>query len=175
MTILSLLALAAVLQQPTTAKDRALQARRAALDSSRAAIAHMADRVADVRSALDVYRRAVFNGTDAEVLSMAAFLRNACHGMDSVAGPTVRKVCRRCAFQREVQAAFDGYRQAIPAVGRAGAGCVTRLTQLARRPAPAKGFRDEVRAIGNPIVSALMTYEQRLHAVLVALNAAPPG
>jgi len=175
MTILTLLALATALQQPTTANERALQARRTALDSSRAAIAHMADRVADVRSALDVYRRAVFNGTDADVLNMAAFLANACHGMDSVAVVTVRKVCRRCAFQPEVQSAFDGYRQVIPAVGRTGAACAARLARLARGPAPAKGLRDEVRVIGNPIVTVLMKYEERVHAVLVALNAAPQG
>ncbi|HTT68055.1 MAG TPA: hypothetical protein VMF70_08505 [Gemmatimonadales bacterium] len=173
MSILAMLAFASALQQPTTARERALQVRRAAFDTSRSAIAVVAKGVADVRSALDVYRRAVFNSTDAEVLSMGDYLRRACRGLDSTATVAVRKVCRHCAFQPNVQTAFDGYRVGLPAVSRTAAGCAARLSRLARGSAPAKGMRRDVRVIGNPIVQTLQGYERRLHVVLVALNAAP--
>lgn len=174
-TLLVFVALAS-LQQPGTPASRARQAREAAFDSSRAAVSHLADKVADVRSALEVYRRAVFNGTDTEVLTMAGYLGSTCHGMDSVALRTERTVCRKCAFQANVQSAFDQYRAGLPALRQAGARCVTQLAQLSRGPQPqaAKGLRRDVRAVGNPLVSALRSYERRLHAVLVTLNAAPP-
>jgi len=172
-TLLLLFALAS-LQQPTSAAARAHQAREAALDSSKAAVTQVADKVADVRSALDVYRRAVFNGTDADVVSMASYLGTACHGVDSTAVRAARMVCRRCAFQAKLQAAFDDYRAGLPALGRAGAQCASRIVRLARGAQPAKGLRRDVRVIGNPLVEALRSYERRLHVVLVNLNAVPP-
>jgi len=163
----------AFLQQPGRGAAQANHARSAAFDSSRAAVSHLADVVADVKSGLELFRRAVFNDTDAEVMSTADGFWTRCHAMDSVAARTFRMVCTRCAFQQPVQAALNGYRQIVPSVGRAGARCAARIAQLSQgRDAP-KRLRHEVRDIGNPIIVALIGYERRLDVLLKALSATP--
>jgi hypothetical protein len=163
----------ALLQQPGRDAAQARRARTAAYDSSTAAVSHLADRVADVKSGLELFRRAAFGGTDDELISAADGFWIRCHALDSVAVLTYRTVCTRCAFQPPVQRALNGYREIVPSVGRAGAGCASRIAQLSRRPDAAKQLRREVRDIGNPIVGALIGYERRLSVLLVALNAKP--
>ncbi len=163
----------ALLQQPGHETPAARAARLSAFDSSRSAVSHLADRVADVKSGLDLFRRAVFNGTDAEVMSAADGFWTRCQALDSVAALTYRTVCSRCAFQQPVRVALDGYRQVVPSVRRAGARCAARISQLARRRDAAKELRREVRDIGNPIIIAFIGYERRLSVLLKSLNASP--
>ena len=162
----------ALLQQPGHETPAARAARLAAFDSSKAAIGHVGAPVAEVKSALDVYRRAVFNGTDEEVLHNADYLRTSCQQVDSVARRMAAKVCRHCAAP-DAQAAFDGFRQVLPALSRGTARCAARVWQLERAPDAAKRLRHDVRDIGNGLVLTLRSYETRLAVLRKALNMTP--
>jgi hypothetical protein len=161
-----------LLQQPQSQQQQ--RARQAAFNSSKAAVAGVAGRVAEVKSALDVYRRAVFNGTDAEVLANSEYLRRSCLDVDLAAVQAARRICRGCAAA-DVDAGFDGYRAGLPALRGMSGRCAARLGQLARGQNAAKRLRAEVRAIGNPIVLELRDYERRLDRLMQSLNANPPA
>jgi hypothetical protein len=162
----------ALLQQPGHETPAARAARLAAFDTSKAAMSHVGAPVAEVKSALDVYRRAVFNGTDEEVLHNADYLRTSCEAVDSVARQMVAKVCRHCAAP-DAQAAFDGFRQTLPSLSRGAARCAARVRQLERATDAAKRLRHDVREIGNPLILTLRAYEARLAVLRKALNLAP--
>ena len=110
---------------------------------------------------------------DAELFTNANYLRTSCHAVDSAARVVAKKVCRRCAA-RDVQAAFEGYRQMLPSLSRGAGRCAMRLGQLARGTSAAKRLRHDVRDIGNPLILTLRGYEARLAVVRKALNITPP-
>ena len=168
----SLFVFVALLQQPGHETPAAQAARLAAFDSSKAVISLVGSPVAEVKSALDVYRRAVFNGTDAEVLHNADYLRTSCQAVDSVAKVMAGRICRHCAAGF-VQAAFDGYRQMLPSLSRGTARCAARVWDLEHAADAAKRLRHDVREIGNPLILTLRGYEGRLSVLLKAINAAP--
>jgi len=170
----SALVLAAlVLQQPGPRPSPAANAARlAAFDTSRAVLGEVGRAVGQVKSGIDVYRRAVFNGPDEEVLHNADFLRGACAGVDSVARRAVGRICRRCA-EADVQQAFDGYRQMLPTLARGTARCAAQLWQLEQRHDGPARLRHDVRVIGNPLVATLRYYEARLGVLLQALHITP--
>jgi hypothetical protein len=172
----TLLLFGLTLQQQPRARAPQTGGHTAAFDSTGVAVNALGVRVADVRSALEEFRRAVFNGPDGEVLRTAGQFRAACHALDSVASRTARRVCRRCASSN-VQQALDRYREAIPSVTRVGARCAAQLSRLVRGPDAAKRLRRDVRVIGNPIVTGLVPYERRLETLLAALRGrtVPPG
>jgi hypothetical protein len=141
-------------------------------DSTRARVAEVGQRVADVRSALELFRRAVFNSPDAEVVSTAAGFRLQCRSLDSTAAVAARKVCRSCA-ERTLQAALNDYRAVLPSVSRVGAQCATRLARLLHGEHAAERLRRDVRVVGNGIVEGLLPYERRLQVLRVAAGWAP--
>jgi hypothetical protein len=158
-----LLSVALLQQQPERVTRDSRVESRIAFDSTRDAIVTMGARVASVRSSLDLYRRAVFNGSDGDVVAMATHFRRACHALESTARLTARRVCRTCG-SRPVQRALEDYRGVMPEVSRTGARCAARLGALLRRKAPegARLLRRDVRLIGNDVVIGLRSYEQRL-------------
>jgi hypothetical protein len=168
----SLILAVALLQQPRHETQAARVAREVAFDTSTAVLTQVGAPVAEVRSALDVYRRAVFNGTDADVLTNAHYLWTSCLAVDSVARVAANKVCRHCAA-KDVQAAFDGYRQMLPSLSRGAGRCASRVAQLAAARDAAKLLRRDVREIGNPLVLTLRAYESRTGALRKALNVIP--
>ena len=172
--ISSALVLAAlVLQQPAPRPAPAtVAARQAAFDTTKAVVGEVGRAVGQVKSGLDVYRRAVFNGADEEVLHNADYLRAACVGVDSVARHAVGRICRRCA-DADAQRAFENYRLMLPDLGRGMARCAAQLWKLERRPDGPKRLRQDVRVIGNPIVATLRYYEAKLAVVLQALHITP--
>jgi hypothetical protein len=165
----SIILAVAWLQQPGPETPAARAARQAAFDTSTATLTQVGTPVAEVRSALDVYRRAVFNGTDAEVLTNSQYLWASCRAVDSVARVAEKKLCRRCAA-RDVQAAFDSYRQGLPSLSRGTARCAMQLGRLANGRDAAKLLRRDVRDIGNALILTLRSYEARLAVVRQALN-----
>ncbi len=172
--ILQMLAvLTALWQQPGRAPAATSADRLAAFDTTTATIGAVSDRVADVKSALDLFRRAVFNAPDGEVMITAEMFRARCHSLDSVAAAAPKRVCRSCAAPR-VNAALSGYRRVMPVVARTGARCASRLERLANGPDGAKGLRREVRSIGNGIVAGFVPYERQLQVLTEALGVAPP-
>jgi hypothetical protein len=174
--ILPVVMLAAALgQQPARAPAQAPDKRRlAAFDTTGAAVTAVGDRVAEVKSALDLFRRAVFNAPDAEVLGTADLFAQRCHGLDSTATAASRRICRSCVAAK-VNAALGGYRQIMPAVARTGARCASRLRQLLVGPSAGKRLRADVRNVGNAVVAGLVPYEQRLRVLREALGAVPPN
>jgi hypothetical protein len=170
----SLVLALALLQQPGRDASAARAARLAAFDSTKALLSTVGRPVAEVRSALDVYRRAVFNGTDQEVLANAEYLRSSCQAVETAARLSAPRICRHCTEGNE-QAAFDGYRQMLPSLRRGMSQCATRLGQLQKAGQPAKRLREDVRVVGNPLIATLRGYEARLAEVRRALNiTAPP-
>jgi len=142
----------------------------AAFDTTTQLVVAVGSGVADVKSSLDLYRRAVFNGPDEDVASSAAGLQTSCREMEHVALVAARRVCRRCG-SHDVQVALEGYRAIMPTVARAGVQCAIRIGNL-RSLSPlhhaATALRRDVRVIGNAIVEALTTYERRLQVLRVA-------
>jgi hypothetical protein len=91
--ILPVLALVAALwQQPAPASAQSRERRAAAWDSTTSLVVAVGLGVAEVKSGLELYRRAVFNAPDAEVLSAAQVFRSRCHSLDSVAVVASRRV-----------------------------------------------------------------------------------
>jgi hypothetical protein len=167
MLLPALLITAGLLQPPGRVGMPGQDTQGASFDSTRDLVAAIGRRVADVRSSLELFRRAVFNSTDAEVLSTAARFRIRCHALDSAALVVPRKMCRHCA-ERSVQSALDGYRAILPSVSRVGAECATRLARLSRGARAAERLRRNVRVVGNAIVEGLVPYERRLQILRVA-------
>ncbi len=163
-----------LLQQPHRLTPAERAARADAYDSSKAAISHVAVSVGEVRSALGVYRQAVFHGTDGEVLHNADYLGVSCRTVDSVARAMVGRVCRDCAGEARVQAALDGYRQGLPDLSRGMTRCTARIRELQRSKNPVAGLRRDVRVIGNAVVLTLRRYGARLAVALDAMNLTPP-
>jgi hypothetical protein len=175
MILRALLVAAALAQQPGRVVVPLPGQRGSAFDSTRALVAAVGQRVADVRSALELFRRAVFNSTDAEVLNTAAGFHLRCQALDSAAAAAARKVCRACA-ERSVQSALNGYRAVLPSVSRTGAQCAARLARLSRGARAAEQLRRDVRVVGNAIVEGLIPYERRLQTLRVAAGwAERPG
>ncbi len=163
----------ALWQQPARAPSRASAERQAAFDTTGATVREIGDRVADVKSGLELFRRAAFNGPDGEVLSAAELFGARCRSLDSAATAAPRKICRTCAAPK-VNAAFAGYRQAMPDVARTGARCASRLRQLSARSDGAKELRRDVRNISAAIVAGLTRYEARVQTLREALGTVPP-
>jgi len=170
----SALVLAAlVLQQPAPRPSPAANAARlAAFDTSKAVMAEVGGAVAHVKSGLDIYRRAVFNGPDQEVLNNADFLRAACADVDSAARRGAGRICRRCA-EPDVQRALDGYRQMLPSLARGTARCAAQLWLLEQRHDGPARLRHDVWVVGNPLVATLRYYEARVGVLLQALHITP--
>jgi len=167
-----LLVAAALWQQPGRAVVPVPGQRGSAFDSTRDLVAEVGRSVADVRSALELFRRAVFNSPDAEVLNTAAGFRLQCRSLDSTAAAAARKVCRSCA-ERAVQSALSDYRAVLPSVSRVGGQCAARLARDSNGERAAERLRRDVRVVGNAIVEGLVPYERRLQTLRVAAGWAP--
>jgi hypothetical protein len=171
---LLILSLAGVLlQQPLNARPQAQQG-APPFDSTTKLVSSTGKVVGQVKSALEMYRRAVFNGPDPDVLDASTSLRLQCHSLDSAAVFAARRVCRRCT-QPNVQSALDRYREIMPEVASVGSRCAARLALLLRKPAPeaARQLRHDVRVVGNAIVTGLIPYERRLEALRDVAGWAP--
>lgn len=145
-----------------------------AFDSTKDAISAMGRAVADVKSGLDVYRRAAFNSPSGDLLFAADYLFRACRTLEVVAKQTPQRLCPRCG-DRAFQSALADYRAVMPEVSRTGARCASQLGRLTRSQdsTAAHGLRRAVRVITDEIVRGLMPYERGLAAVRVAAGWAP--
>jgi len=172
MILHAMLVAAALWQQPGRAAVTLPGQQSSAFDTTRGLVAGVGQRVAGVRSALELFRRAVFNSPDAEVVNTAVGFRLQCQSLDSTAAVAARKVCRTCA-ERAVQSALNDYRAVLPSVSRVGAQCATRLARLMQGAGAAERLRRDVRVVGNAIVEGLVPYERRLQVLRVAAGWAP--
>lgn len=172
--MLALLLVTGMLQQqgPATALQRRQSA--AEFDSTTRQVVAVGAGIGDVKSYLDLYRRAVFNGPDEDVITSASALERSCRTLHAAALAAARKVCRHCGAP-DVQRALEGYRRVMPSLARAGTSCATRIAGLraASHRQAALDLRRDVRAIGNALIEAIVPYEQRLQVLRVAAGWAP--
>ncbi len=178
--MVALLLLAGLLQQrPAPAPQHDATP---AFDSTTQVVRGVGFSVADVKSSVELYRRAVFNWPDSLVLSSAAALERSCHSLDRTALAAARKICRHCGSP-DLQRALDGYRAVLPATARIGARCAARLGRLVRSGSPGKAagrLRGDVEAVSGAIYTGFVPYERRVAVLRVAAGwdrpsgAAPP-
>ncbi len=176
--MLALVLIAGMLQQQPQ-DPAALRRQRSAeeFDSTTALVVAVGQGVAEVKSNLDLFRRAVFSGPDGDVLTAASSFEQHCHQLQAAALAASRKVCRHCGSS-DVQRALEGYRRTMPALARSGASCSARISRLlvARsQHDAASALRRDVRPIGNQLVEAIRPYENRLHALREATGWAHQG
>ncbi len=174
--MIALLLAAAIAQpQPSRAAARQEPAGATAFDSTTQQVRAVGRAVGDVKSALDVFRRDVFNSPDGDVLATAAGFQQSCHALDLAAVLAARKICRHCGSP-EVQRALRGFRAVLPSLARMGVRCGARFKRaLAVQPQheAAASLRRDARVIGNEVMAALVPYEQRLQVLRVAAGWAP--
>ena len=147
-----------------------------AADTVALAVRRVASSVGEVRSGLDVLRRAASNEADTAVLARATSLRLACEAMSNTIAAQVPMLCRHCLEQARQQP-VDAYRAYLPTLQHAGRHCAATIAELRGQGAPAPAasrLRRQAVPIGEQLVPIIATYEQRLSAVRVALGWAPP-
>lgn len=171
---------AAPSQQPTASRPATQRAAARGpvenYDSTVATIVAVGSRVAEMKTDLDQYRRAVFNRTDANVVRQADQLRQSCQSLATTAERAAHTLCRSC-INRQIRPTLDQYRAYLPRLGVVGRQCATRLRELSSgsESQSAGGLRREVRRVGNRIVLGLRPYEVRLEAVRRAFGWAAPA
>lgn len=158
-----------VAQQPTGAQH---QASRGAFDSSVSVLQDVGARVADLRSAYELYRRAVFNEPDGALVQRAAMYQTSCHALMESARSGYRKIApsRLTALIRTQMSQYKDY---LPSVARFAQRCDERMRQLAARGderVAGAALRADVRAQGEQMVNGLRPYEARLHEVRVVMG-----
>jgi hypothetical protein len=160
------LALAVLLQQHPVAQRPApsVASRDSATNRTRQAIMDVGRSVADLRTAHDALRRAVFNFTDAVVIQRAQEMRQSCQDLTAMARAAGGRVCRSC-FSASVQPSINGYRAGLVEVGQVGARCARQMDASLRARAPAEAVRRNIWSLAQIVVDGMAPYETRLHAV----------
>ena len=160
---------------PTTVHVPAASAEpRTAYDSTVLGLRRIGQAVAEVKTAMDAFRRASIE-PDGVMLERAALLRAKCRALTTTAEQQGRRLCRTCVG-REQRTSLDAYRAYLPSLQRVAQQCATTITRLGSGQGVAGAatrLRRESRNISNRIVEGLVPYEQRLTAVRVAFGWAP--
>ncbi len=172
--MLPVLLLSLTLLRPPGGASAAIQ-NPTPFDSTRHLIIQVGEAVADVKTGLELYRRAVFNSTASDITVTAFYLGRACRTLDLQARLAQRRVCRRCA-DAPLQRALEGYREAMPMLARMGTRCADRLERLSSGPdsSAARALKRNVRAISDLVIAGIVPYEQRLAVVRVRAGWARP-
>jgi hypothetical protein len=165
MNVLVLAAAVLFQQQPATrsATDTS------ALAASRQAITDVGMSVAEVRSALDLYRRAAFNSPNSVAVERAQVLRSRCAELDVTARAARTRICRAC-FTAAVQPAIERYRGGLAGTAQLGARCAGTLARRLRADPAGTAARSDARSASDLIVVGLRPYEDRVSGVRVALG-----
>lgn len=176
MTILLASALAAVLQQGAApARPQQQQVPRPSMaltqstgpqtpfDSSVAALTDVGTKVAEMRSAYELYRRAVFNQPDGAILERGDLYKNSCSALATSVQRAQRHLCRTC-MATNVRPAIEQYRANLPSLARVANQCAARMARLRGRgnAAAAEAMRADIRPEGERLVNGLRPYEARL-------------
>jgi hypothetical protein len=149
---------------------------RTPFDTTRATLIEIARRVADLKSSLDMYRRAAFNEPDGALLENAGMFARDCRALAEAAEHGRRTLCRHC-LAPSAQGPVDEYRAYLPTLARVGRQCAARVEQLRSgrsAQAAAAGLRRDVLPANNRVVDGLRPYEARLQQVRIAFGWAMP-
>jgi len=147
---------------------------RTPYDTTRQSIIELGTRVADVRSLLELYRRAAFNDPDGAVLESAGRLSRGCRMLADSVDVARRKICRHC-LSPSAQSAVEDYRAYLPTLAGVARQCSTRLHQLATGDSSAARLRREALPVSNRLVTGVRPYEARLQQVRIAFGWAAPA
>jgi len=165
MNVLLLAAAVLFQQQPATRPSTDTSA----VAASRQAITDVGMSVAEVRSALDLYRRAAFNSPGPVAAERAQILQRRCAELDVAARAARTRICRAC-FTATVQPAIERYRQGLAGTAQLGVRCAGAITRRLRADPSGTAARRDARSASELIVAGLRPYESRVHGVRVALG-----
>jgi hypothetical protein len=140
-----------------------------AVAASRQAITDVGMSVAEVRGALDLYRRAAFNSPNSVAVERAQILRSRCAELDVAARAARTRICLRC-FAADVQPSIDRYRGGLVGTAQLGARCAGTLARRLRANPTGTAARSDARSASDLIVEGLRPYEDRVRGVRVALG-----
>ena len=165
MNVLVLAAAVLFQQQPATRPSTDTST----VAASRQAITDVGMSVAEVRSALDLYRRAAFNSPNSVAVERAQVLRRRCGELDVAARAARTRICRRC-FAAGVQPAIERYRGGLVGTAQLGARCAGVVARRLRADPTGAAARSDARSASELIVEGLRPYEDRVHGVRVAFG-----
>jgi len=140
--------------------------------ASRATISGVGLAVAEVRGALDLFRRAVFNDPDAVVVERAQLLRGKCDALAAAARVARPQICRTCFHGAQPE--IERYRTSLGATVQASARCVRTVDGLARERNAGAAFKRGFRPLSQELIAGLLPYENSIHALRVALGLEVP-
>jgi hypothetical protein len=150
-----------------------------ALGVSRQTISSVGLAVAEVRGALDLFRRAVFNDPDAIVVERARLLRGKCDALATAARQAPAQICRTCFHGAQPE--IERYRTSLGATVQTSARCVRTIDGLERGRNAGAALKRGFRPLSQQVIAGLLPYESAIHGVRLALGlevpvqrAAPP-
>ena len=165
MNVLVLAAAVLFQQQPATRPSTD----SSTVAASRQAITDVGMSVAEVRGALDLYRRAAFNSPSSVAVERAQVLQRRCAELDVAARAARTRICRAC-FTADVQPAIERYRGGLVGTAQLGARCASMLARRLRADPTGTAARSDARSASELIVEGLGPYEDRVRGVRVALG-----
>jgi hypothetical protein len=153
-------------QRPSSVLRPSSGAPRTAFDSSVAALVDVGTKVAEVRSAYELYRRAVFNQPDGAILVRGDLYQNSCRALAVSVQKAQREICRTC-MAPNIRPTIEQYRANLPSLTRMANACSARMARLRERgtAAAADGMRADIRLEGERLLNGLRPYEARLAEV----------
>lgn len=143
-----------------------------ARDSTVAAINAVAMSVGQVKSGLDLLRRAAFNETSGRVLDRADFLRARCRAVLAEIDRSRRIACKDCLTAPRQQA-VNAWLANLRSVAAMARRCDQQLERLAagrNTDSAAARIKRQLGPIGNDITAALRPYEERVRQVRVSFG-----
>ena len=146
---------------------------------SRQTISSVGLAVAEVRGALDLFRRAVFNDPDAVVVERARLLRTKCDALATAARQAPARICRTCFHGAQPE--IERYRTSLRATVQTTTRCVNTVDGLTRARNAGAALKRGFRPLSQQIIAGLLPYETAIHGIRLALGlevpiqrAAPP-
>lgn len=139
---------------------------------SRQTISSVGLAVAEVRGALDLFRRAVFNDPDAVVVERARLLRAKCDALATAARQAPARICRTCFHG--AQPDIERYRTSLRTTVQTSARCVGAVDRLEREHNASAALKRGFRPLSQQLIAGLLPYENAIHGIRLALGLEVP-
>jgi len=133
-------------------------------DSTVGALTDVGTKVAEVRSAYELYRRAAFNDPNGALFERANQYRARCQALAAATRQAERRICRHC-LPPNTQPAVDQYRAHLPALRTVAEQCATRIDRLKARGdenTVATAMRADARTENDRLAAGFRPYEARV-------------
>lgn len=140
--------------------------------ASRQTISSVGLALAEVRGALDLFRRAVFNDPDAVVVERARLLRGKCDALATAARQAPTRICRTCFHGAQPE--IERYRTSLGTTVQASVRCVNTIDGLGRARNASAALKRGFRPLSRQIIAGLLPYENAIHALRLALGLEVP-